>query len=88
MCKLFQDHHTKLGYRCPANLAAKIVKYMHRSGAAAHASPQAQCFSGRAAPAVDGTVDTDYDADDNADCSRDVYGKQPVSLCVANSVWI
>jgi hypothetical protein len=31
MCKIFENHHRRLGYRYPGTLVAKMFKYMHET---------------------------------------------------------
>ena len=31
MCNIFENHHTRLGFRSPGTLVAKMFMYMHRT---------------------------------------------------------
>ena len=79
MCELFENHLTRLGYRSPGTLVAKMLKYMHeRHCHAADPPTEAHNSNARVASpthdnADDGGVDA-VPAEDEAPLPSPAYG--------------
>lgn len=58
MCELFEEHHTRVGYRNPATLVSKVLKYLYEASVARRgAHVHAESSAGRVPSPVQANVD-------------------------------